>query len=150
MVCVLTKNPKNSPVWNDLLKVRHIYLKGRSMMVGNGKSTSFWHDKWCGLVSLADKFPELYQISIEQDCSVEYMKLKSWRLSFRRWLHEDLQCQYRRLHDIVFRYGTNSEQDHANWDWEKMVCFLLSQLTNTCVDMIMGLISVRSGKRNSH
>jgi hypothetical protein len=69
------------------------------MMVGNGKSTSFWHKIW-SLVSLADKFPE-------------YMKLKNWRLSFRRWLHEDLQCQYRRLHDIVFWYGTNSEKDRA-------------------------------------
>jgi hypothetical protein len=59
MISLLAKNPKNSPVWNDLLKVRHVYLKGRSMKVGNGKNTSFWHDRWCGLVSLVDKFPEL-------------------------------------------------------------------------------------------
>jgi hypothetical protein len=27
-------NKKNSPVWNDLLKIRHIYLKGRATAVG--------------------------------------------------------------------------------------------------------------------
>ena len=37
IIAQLKKNNKNSPVWNDLLKVRHIYLKGRSMVVGNGK-----------------------------------------------------------------------------------------------------------------
>jgi hypothetical protein len=89
-IALLSKNPKNSPVWNDLLKVRQVYLKGRSMIVGNSKTTSFWHDRWCGLVSLADKFPGLYEISKEQHCSVEFMELKNWCLSFRRWLHEDL------------------------------------------------------------
>jgi hypothetical protein len=52
-IALLTKNHKNSPVWNDLLKVRQVYLKGRTMIVGNGKSTSFWHDRWCSLVSFA-------------------------------------------------------------------------------------------------
>jgi hypothetical protein len=93
------------------------------MIVGNGKSTSFWHDRWCGLVSLADKFPGLYEISKEQQCSVEFMKLRNWRLSFRRWLHEDLQCQLRRLFDIVCRYDVNSEKDRARWDWEKSGSF---------------------------
>jgi hypothetical protein len=77
MISLLAKNPKNFPVWNDLLKVRHVYLKGRSMKVGNGKNTSFWHNRYCGLVSLADKFPKLYKISVEQECSVEYMNLKN-------------------------------------------------------------------------
>jgi len=123
MIRMLTKNPKNSPVWNDLLKVRHIYLKGRMMRVGNGKSTSFCHDKWCGLVPLADKFRELYQINVEKKCSVEEMKRKNWRPSFRRWLHEDLQNQYRRLPDIVFRYRLNSDKDYARWDSEKSGIF---------------------------
>jgi hypothetical protein len=44
-------------------------------------------------------------------------------LSFRRWLHEDLQCQFRTLHDIVFRYGINSVKDHPKWDWKKSGLF---------------------------
>jgi hypothetical protein len=44
----ISKASNNSPECNDLLKVRHIYLSRRSMSVGNGKDTTFWHDKWCG------------------------------------------------------------------------------------------------------
>jgi hypothetical protein len=72
---------------------------------------------------LADKFPDLYAISNEQNCSVKDMKLKNWKPSFRRWLHEDLQCQFRRLCDIVFRYGINFDKDQPKWDWEKTGLF---------------------------
>jgi len=44
------------------------------MVVGNGKNTNFWHDKWCGQVSLKDKFPQLYEINLEQNCSVSFNK----------------------------------------------------------------------------
>jgi hypothetical protein len=38
----LVPNRKNdSPVWSDLLKVRHIYLKCRTFRVNNGKLVSF-------------------------------------------------------------------------------------------------------------
>jgi hypothetical protein len=68
---------------------------------------------------LADRFPRLYEISEEQKCTMEYMKAKNWRLSFRRWLHEELQCQLRRLYDTVYRYGLNADRDRVVWDWEK-------------------------------
>jgi hypothetical protein len=34
----------DSPVWKDLLKVKHLYLKGRMMAVRNRNSTDFWND----------------------------------------------------------------------------------------------------------
>ena len=60
----------NSPLWNDLLKVREIYLKGRAMAVGNGEMTYFWRDPWCGSSTLKDKFSEIFDICNEQSCSV--------------------------------------------------------------------------------
>jgi hypothetical protein len=129
MIGLLSKNSKNSPVWNDLLKVRHVYLKGRSMVVGNGKSTSFWHDRWCGLVSLADKFPDLYKISNEQDCSVEHMKLKNWR-----WLHEDFVTLFFGMASILRKIRLNGIR-------KNLVSFLLSQLINIYVDTSMAQVS---------
>lgn len=38
-------------------------------------------------------------------------------------MHEDLQCQLRRLHDIVYRHGINTDKDRAKWDWEKAGLF---------------------------
>ena len=31
----------NSPIWNDLLKVKEIYLRGRTLKVRNGKQADF-------------------------------------------------------------------------------------------------------------
>jgi hypothetical protein len=33
-------------LWKDIMKVRHIYLRGREYRVGNGKNISFWLDAW--------------------------------------------------------------------------------------------------------
>jgi hypothetical protein len=93
------------------------------MRVGDGKNTSFWHDRWCGLVSLADKFPDLYEISEDRECSFETMKQRRWKLKFKCWLHEDLQTQLGRLQDIVHRYCTNNNKYRAIWDWEKSGVF---------------------------
>jgi hypothetical protein len=35
----LQRSPRNSSMWNDLLKVKHIHLKGGVMLVGNGQNT---------------------------------------------------------------------------------------------------------------
>lgn len=51
-------------------------IKWRSMVVENGEDTNFWFDKQCGQASLQDKFPRLYEISNDQDCSVAEMKKK--------------------------------------------------------------------------
>lgn len=40
------------PVKHDLTKAKEIYLKGRIMLVDNGKQTDFWSDPWCGIVCL--------------------------------------------------------------------------------------------------
>jgi hypothetical protein len=34
--------PGDSPLWKDMLHVKHIYLGGRRMHVGDGRTTSFW------------------------------------------------------------------------------------------------------------
>jgi hypothetical protein len=57
-------------VWNDLLKVKDLYLSGRYIKIGNGWDTDFWSDPWCGSVALKDKFIELYEVCNEQKESV--------------------------------------------------------------------------------
>ena len=66
----ITQKPSNSPVRNDLVKIKHIYVKGRVTWLGNGKSIDFWHDTWCGSLPLKDRFPNLYDICFDQKCFV--------------------------------------------------------------------------------
>jgi hypothetical protein len=61
-IAQLQKNPRNPSVWNDLPKVKSLYLSRRTVLVGNGQDTDFWGDSWCGAVPLKEKFTELFEI----------------------------------------------------------------------------------------
>jgi hypothetical protein len=99
-IAQLRQKPRNSSVWNDLLKVKQLYLKERIMIVGNGSNTDFWEDPWCGMVTLKDKFKELFDICTEQNRNVAEMAERSWRMNFRRWLDE--RARIRQLRYVVY------------------------------------------------
>jgi hypothetical protein len=40
-LCLVPNRHNVSPVWSDLLKVRHIYVKGKTFRVNNGQLVSF-------------------------------------------------------------------------------------------------------------
>jgi hypothetical protein len=69
----LRNKPSNSPVWNDLIKIKGVYLAGRIMKIGDGRDIDFWRDPWYGRVNLIEKFRDLYDISNEQCVSVADM-----------------------------------------------------------------------------
>ena len=93
------------------------------MGLGNGKNIDFWHDVWCGPLSLKDRFPNLYNICFDQECSVHTICKQNWRLYFKRWLSEDLQNQLWDLHNMLFRFKTNDQSDGVIWKWEKSGLF---------------------------
>jgi hypothetical protein len=55
---------------------------------------------------------------------------RNWRLSFRRWLSENLQDQLRDLNNMVFRYKTNSQADGVIWRRGKTAIFSVSSVYN--------------------
>nr|KYP37358.1 Putative ribonuclease H protein At1g65750 family [Cajanus cajan] len=62
--------------WNQ--HVRHV--------LGNGKQTRFWHDRWIGETHFCDEFSLLYGISLNKNDSVKemYGGGSKWRWSWRR------------------------------------------------------------------
>ena len=40
-------------------------------VVGNGRDTLFWYDRWLGDVSLRVKFSRLFDLAVEKESSVE-------------------------------------------------------------------------------
>jgi hypothetical protein len=45
-ICLIPHRLDDSPLWKDLLKIRQIYLKGRTYKMNNGKNVSFWLNVW--------------------------------------------------------------------------------------------------------
>jgi hypothetical protein len=62
LIGAIKHRPDDSPVWSDLLKIRYIYLRGRSVKVKNCKSTLFWEDPWLKDTPLCILYPVLYNL----------------------------------------------------------------------------------------
>jgi hypothetical protein len=72
-VCVVQSKVSDSPVWKDLMKIRHIYLKGREFDLGNGRMVSFWLDPWLDGIPICMEYPILCELALNQKCSVNDM-----------------------------------------------------------------------------
>ena len=75
-------------MWNDIIKVRDIYVKNRVMVIGDRERTDIWSDACCGITPLKDIFPDLFAICNEQKSKVAYVARRGWRLTFQTWLNE--------------------------------------------------------------
>lgn len=78
--------------WRDLKRALihsqqgQLIHSGLRWKVGSGDKTKFWEDRWiCGGMSLAEKFPRLYLISLQQHQYIQQMgsdKDNGWEWSF--------------------------------------------------------------------
>jgi hypothetical protein len=81
-ICHIIARQNNSPAWKDLIKIRHIYLKGRRFKVGNGKLISFWLNTWMGEKPLSMMYPIIYELAIHKDASVFDIYSRGWVIQF--------------------------------------------------------------------
>ncbi|GJW13142.1 RNA-directed DNA polymerase, eukaryota, reverse transcriptase zinc-binding domain protein [Tanacetum coccineum] len=79
-------------VWSGILKViDKLKTKGVDLhnfcklVVGNGNTIKFWHDKWYGDVCFKDKFHRYFNLELQKDISVALkLQRNDFALSFRR------------------------------------------------------------------
>jgi hypothetical protein len=57
-----------------------------SKVVGDGRNTLFWYDKWCGDISLRMKFPRLFDLAVEKESTVRDMERCGWGFGGRAWV----------------------------------------------------------------
>ncbi|GJY62634.1 RNA-directed DNA polymerase, eukaryota [Tanacetum coccineum] len=82
---------KFSSIWCSIIRELH-QLKDNGfdfwehckIRIGNGSTTRFWYDLWIGDMPLYAKFPRLFSLDLNKDCSVADKLNNSVELSFRR------------------------------------------------------------------
>jgi hypothetical protein len=62
--------------------IKEVFVK----KVGNGGNTSFWHDVWCGLGTLREAFPRLFQLSLHPEATIK--DFGEWENGSWRWHFE--------------------------------------------------------------
>jgi len=105
----------DSPIWSDLLKVRHIYLRGRSTKVKNGKCTLFWEEAWFKQKPLCTLHPVLYDLCLDKHITVHHFVLKHAQLQFSRWLPPLLFSSWISLVGEIYSYPFENENDVIFW-----------------------------------
>lgn len=109
----------DSPVWKDLLKVRHVYLKGRKITTGNGCKTLLWKDTWLDDTPLCCNYSTLYELYKDKDITVQKFVEMNMQAGFRRRLPEILALQWADLKMDVFRHHRSDNPDKISWAWTR-------------------------------
>jgi hypothetical protein len=116
-VCLIPQRYNDSPVWSDLLKVRHIYLKGRELVVKNGKLTSFWLDSWLGVNPLCLMYLILYELCTDKTCSMYQVRQRDWVLNFSIRLPGVIRWQWYDLAHKLNQAVLSEDDDLSLWRW---------------------------------
>ncbi|KAK1288774.1 hypothetical protein QJS10_CPB19g00248 [Acorus calamus] len=65
-----TVSARVSFTWRNILSFTEGFMDAIRWKVGDGRSTSFWHDVWLGDCTLKERFPGLYRLSRDRDGTV--------------------------------------------------------------------------------
>lgn len=96
------------------------FSEGVTKVIGNGLSTQFWHDPWCGNILLRVRFRRLFQLSLQQggvvgDLGSWVGSVWVWDLKWRRPLfvwESDLLVE---MLGVVTRNSHTNKDDR--WVW---------------------------------
>lgn len=116
---ISTVQPKlnDSPIWRDLLNVKHIYLRGRRIHSNNGAKTLFWADPWLKGRPLCTEYSTLYELCEEKIISLSEFYRRHGGLRFRRWLPGLLRNQWVSLREKILNILWSNIPDNISWGW---------------------------------
>jgi hypothetical protein len=116
-ICMIPHRIDDSPLWKDLMKIRHLYLKGRTFKLNNGRGVSFWLDCWLDDTRLCLCYPVLFYLSTDQKISIHEVARNGWVIQFKVRLYGILREQWYQLAANLNRVNLNNEKDIPIWNW---------------------------------
>ncbi|KAL9666994.1 hypothetical protein QQ045_001339 [Rhodiola kirilowii] len=86
------------------------------LKLGNGNSTSFWHDVWLGDKSIKGQYPKLFLLAVDNNASVREMGcwvrgVWLWQLKFRRNLYQWEEVRKRELEESLNHIQLKDQED---------------------------------------
>jgi len=128
----------DSPMWNDLLKVKNIYLQGRGISVENGCLTRFWLDPWLYNEPIAVIAPVLFELCENKNISVA-QAVGGGQISFRRWLFGELRVAWENIWRDAANFRLSSIDDSVIWTLGKRGTFNVKSIYNALSNFSSGI-----------
>jgi zinc-binding in reverse transcriptase len=89
---------------------------GRTVILGNGKDTMFWQDRWIGECALMSHFHHLFQLCQLSNIFVyEVVRSRGLALSLSRTLTGVLLVELNALYNMVSTIYISAESDQMCW-----------------------------------
>ena len=115
------KSPYGVSVWKFIRRGWDNFFKYCAFVVGDGKRVKFWHDCWCGDMSLKGAFPELFAISRDREASVDDIRsfpkgILHWDLRFSRNVHDWELESLSNFMELIYSIPLKGEgEDRLGW-----------------------------------
>ncbi len=124
--CAAGRTPTNcSPIWKGVLSTASAFHASTGFLLGDGKSTSFWHSRWKGDVLLRNSFPAAFEA-----IPLKHLSVKNWlrrRGSLPNFgVSSDsapLNRELVALRTITDSVALRAEPDTITWRWSERGCF---------------------------
>lgn len=105
-------------------KVKHLFYKGATFELNNGRNIRFWEDIWCGMVPLRLILPQLYRIGADTNIKV----CDCLTINVRRNFGPDERAEWNLLLDMTRGVCLNNERDKVVWALDKTKMFTTRSL----------------------
>lgn len=126
----VTHRINDSPIWSDLLKVKDIYLQGKSIKIEKGYKTRFWSDPWLYDKPLCIISPILFTSCHQKEVFVAEVMSGSVQITFRRWLTPELHSCWNVIQSDMHKFRLHDFDDVVLWKFEKSGKFSVKSLYN--------------------
>ncbi|WMV40391.1 hypothetical protein MTR67_033776 [Solanum verrucosum] len=114
----LSTQPYGSGIWRSIRNLWIKFFNKCKIKVGNGGRTLFWEDKWVDQVTLRNRFPILFNMSLQKEATIREMRdNQGWDLRFRRHLND---WEVNKIVELLNILGQckdlNTDEDNLFWN----------------------------------
>ena len=93
-------------------------MKGRGVKLNKGDVARLWFDELEGRIPFKEKFPVLFEICVEQNCTVDKIEDLNHITSFRRRMSLEMRNQWDEMNREVLALKQNDLPDEIYWKFD--------------------------------
>nr|CAD1831662.1 unnamed protein product [Ananas comosus var. bracteatus] len=133
-----------SPIWRYMLSQSVPFLSSVDFALGDGKATPFWNARWCGDVTLRNRFSSLYAASANTNITVHTWFLRyanQPNLGFQPMNDPQVLQELQQLTALSTSINLSSgELDEFSWRWTSTGRFSVSSAAEYASSVWTGLL----------
>nr|GEW33336.1 RNA-directed DNA polymerase, eukaryota [Tanacetum cinerariifolium] len=142
---ISTLSSSYSSLWNSIIKECNALkslgldlISHCKISVGNGMSTSFWHDQWLGYSCLRLSYPRLFALENNKVCTVAAKMSAPFVSSLRHEVRGgEESTQLSRNFDLLDTVVLSNIGDRRFWDLNGDGCFRVKDVRRMLDDMLL-------------